>query len=102
MAKAEVERQARLLAIENKKAEPEITKVYWFPDEGEVRLVELLQSVPESGDGKVHPYHFRPDPADQLPAPSGIALIRPDEFGKLQLPEKWGGWDQAVPIEDTE
>src|SRR4051812_48407856 len=100
MTKHDVERQARLLAAENRKAEPGIEKVYWFPDEHEVRLVELMRAIPESDDDQVHPYHFRPSPANDLPAPSGIALIRPDEFGKLRLPERWGGWNEAVLLED--
>ncbi|HUO09088.1 MAG TPA: hypothetical protein VM008_12350 [Phycisphaerae bacterium] len=95
----EIERQARLLAQENRLAEPEITRIFWFPSEDEVRLVELDATVPPSGDGRIHPYFFRPSPQDGLPAPSGIALIRPDEHRRVELPESWGDWENAVEIE---
>lgn len=100
MPRDEVESQAKLLAKENRQSEPEIGKVYWFPDENEVRLVELHPTIPASGDGQVHPFFFQPSPSDNLPAPSGIALVRPDEFGNLQLPPDWGDWDSAVELED--
>lgn len=99
---AEIERQARWLAAENRKSDPEIKQVYWFPNEIEVRLVELIDAVPESNDGLLHPYHFRPSSLNQLLAPSGIALIRTTEFGKLRLPPKWGDWSEAVLLEDGE
>ena len=102
MPQMEIERQAKFLAKQNRVAEPEISKIYWFPDEMEVRLVELLATIPASGDGMVHPYFFRPAPDDNLPAPSGIALIRPDEVDHLQLPPNWGDWNSAVEIEDQE
>jgi hypothetical protein len=93
-----IERQARLLAVDNRRAEPDISKVFWFPDEQEVRLVELTDQVPHSLDGQVHPFFFRPSPQDQLPAPSVIAMIRVKEFGKLNLPAGWGSWDDAVEL----
>lgn len=99
MTRLEVERQAKILARENQQAEPDICKIYWFPDEDEVRLVEVHPQVPQSGDGQVHPYFFRPSPADDLPAPSGIALINPAEFGQAQLPPQWGSWDDAIELE---
>jgi len=102
MAREQVERQAKLLALDNRRAEPGIIKMYWFPDDEEVRLVGLLPSVPRTDNGSVQPYHFLANPAASLPAPSGIALIRPDEFGKLELPAGWGSWDDAVPLEEGE
>jgi hypothetical protein len=95
-----VERQAKYLADENRKAEPDIETVYWFPDEEEVRLIELTPIIPISGDGWVHPFYFQPSPPDDLPAPSGIAMIRPEEFGRLKLPEDWGGWERAILLEN--
>lgn len=97
-----VERQAKLLAKENRQAEPQISKVYWFPDDNEVRLVELHSEVPSSGDQQLHPYFFRPSPEDNLPAPTGVALIQPDEFGCLGLPPGWGKWDDVVELEDDQ
>ena len=102
MQKSDVKRQAELLARENRQSDAEISKVYWFPDDNEVRLVELHSTIPQSNDGHVHPFFFKPSPSDDLPAPSGVALIRPDEFRKLQLPPDWGAWSDAVELEEQE
>jgi hypothetical protein len=99
VGRAEIERQARLLARENRLAEPAITKVYWFPDGEEVRLLELDGTVPASQDKRVHPYYFQPSPQDELPAPTAVALINPDEDGKVELPAAWGEWKDAIEIE---
>jgi hypothetical protein len=99
MAKQLIREQAQLLATENKRSEPDIQKVYWFPDDHEVRLIEVTPSIPASGDGCVHAFHFRPNPGAKLPAPSGVALIRPDEFGNLRLPDRWGDWKDAVELD---
>lgn len=98
MTNVTIEKQARFLARANREDEPYITKIYWFPDDQEVRLVELHGDVPPAEDKKVHPYFFRPSPADGLPAPSGVALIRPEEYRKLELPSSWGGWERAVEL----
>ena len=98
MSKEIVERQAQLLAKDNKLAEPAIQRIFWFPDSEEVRLVELTNEIPVSGDGNLHPYYFRANITENLPVASGIALIRPEEFGKLRLPEKWGQWQSAVEL----
>jgi len=94
----EIEQQARLLAVDNRKAEPDITRVFWFPDESEVRLIELTEQIPIGAEGEVLPFYFRPSPRHHLPAPSAIAMIRPGEFGKLKLPMGWGSWDNAIEI----
>jgi hypothetical protein len=94
----EIERQARLLALDNRIAEPDITRVFWFPDEKEVRLVELTEQVPAGTEGEVLPFYFRPSPQHQLPSPSAIAMIREAEFGKLKLPSGWGDWSDAVEL----
>ena len=99
-----IREQAVLLARENKRSERGITKVYWFPDEREVRLIELEEGIPPTPGEDVEPFRFAASPEDQLMAPSGVALIRPDEFGKLNLPDDWGGWEaaQELPVEDLE
>jgi hypothetical protein len=93
-----IQEQARLLADENRRAEPTISKVYWFPHDAEVRLVELDDAAPRNDDGAVHPFYFHAAPQENLPAPSGVAIIRPDEFGRLTLPSEWGDWDDAREI----
>ncbi len=99
--KEDIKKQARSLAEENRKADPAIEKVYWFPDGGEVRLVELSEEVPESEDGVLHPFYFQCSPQDNLPAPSGIAIIRPEEFRKLEMPDGWfekHGWTAGTVV----
>ena len=98
-----LEEQAKSLAKDNREADPSITRIFWFPDpEGnEVWLVEAMPTVPSSGK-QVHPFYFRASPSDGLPAPSGIALIRPEEIGKLDLPKKWGKWENAKELGNGE
>ena len=93
-----IKKQAELLAAENRKSEPHVRRIYWFPDDKEVRLIEVADDVPENLDGRVHPFYFRPSPEDDLPSASDIAMIRPDEFGRLELPEGWAPWSEAVEI----
>jgi hypothetical protein len=93
-----IEKQARLLAEDNRRAEPDIAKIFWFPDDGEVRLVELTEQVPSSEDTELHPFYFRAAPKDNLPAPSAIAMIRAEEFSHLKLPASWGRWEDAVEL----
>jgi len=95
----DIRRQALLLARENKKAEPRIQAIYWVPSTEEVRLIEVESETVRCLSGTVEPFYFDPAPSDGLPAPSGIAVIRPDEFGKLDLPEGWGNWEDAEPLE---
>jgi hypothetical protein len=96
---ADMKTQALLLARENMRAEPNIRSIYWMPSSEEVRLIEVEPGTVKCLSGSVEPFYFDPAPADGLPAPSGVALIRPDEFGKLTLPRGWGKWDDAVLLE---
>ncbi len=97
-----IRKQALLLARENKLAEPGIIDILWFPSANEVHLVEVEPSTVQTLSGTIEPFYFPPAPADGLPAPSGIAIIRPDEVGKLILPPRWGKWDDAVRLEIAE
>ena len=53
-----IKEQARELAKENRKAEPKIKKVFWFPDDNEVRLVEAGDEFLPSLSGYVEPFYF--------------------------------------------
>ena len=94
-----IEAQAKQLAADHKEAEPDVERIYWFPDSEEVRLIVVTPSIPPSGDGALHPFYFRANASDNLPSPSAIALIRPEESGKLRLPPKWGDWTAGVALE---
>ncbi len=97
--RVDIKKQALLLARENKKAEPGIQAIYWIPSTTEVRLIEIESNTVKCLSGEVEPFYFDPSPSDGLPAVSGIALIRPDEFGKLELPKNWGNWEDAEPLD---
>lgn len=99
LANLDIKAQALLLARENKMADPNIERIYWLPNPVEVRLIELEATTVKCLSGAVEPFYFDPSPEDGLSAPSGIALIRPDEFRVLALPESWGRWDDAVKLE---
>ena len=93
-----VEQEAKLLAMENRTSDPDIIKVYWFPNDRVVRLVELTEQVPAYPDEELYPFYFPASPKDNLPLPSAVILIRPDEFGKFKLPPKWGDWADAIEL----
>ena len=96
----EIEEQARYLAHDNQLSDPDVEEVLWFKHDSEVHLVELHRAVPFAGDDKeICPVYFKASPEDGLPAPSCIALIRPEEKGQLDLPHDWNtDWEQAVVI----
>ena len=99
MSKAAIRKQASELAHANKRTEPGIDKVYWFPSDKEIRLVELEEMTVPALSGRVEPFFFGPSPQDGLTFPSGIAIIQTKEFGKLKLPRGWGAWSDAVELE---
>jgi len=77
-------------------AEPGIEEVYWFPAEGEIRLIETDPTTATSDC--VAPFYFRPDPESGTTVSSAIAIIRPEEVRTLSLPDDWGSWDDAKKI----
>ena len=83
------------LAKSNKLAEPNILRIYWFPNEKEIRLVEIEEHISHSTSENVEPFYFDASPRDLLLAPSAIALIHTDEENQLKLPEDWGAWENA-------
>jgi hypothetical protein len=90
-----IQKQAQLLAEEARRTDPSIIKFYWFPAENEVRLVEVATDMQASPDDEVQPFYFPAAPQYNMPALSGVALIRDGEDGKLKLPQGWGTWDNA-------
>ena len=93
--RASVRQQAENLAKANREAAPDIGDIYWFPANDEIRLVEVVQTpVPTSGD-ELEPFYFAPVPVDGIDLRSAVALINPEEAGKLNLPAGWGTWNDA-------
>jgi hypothetical protein len=101
---ATIHKQALLLAAEARRTDPNIIKFFWFPAENEVRLVEVATDMQPSLDDEVQPYYFPASPQHNMPALSGVALIRDGEDGKLKLPKGWGTWAEAelLKVEDAE
>ena len=96
--RAPVRQQANNLAMANREADPDIVDVYWFPADAEIRLVEVVRTpVPTSGD-ELEPFYFAPVPADGIDLRSAVALINPEEVGKLKLPAGWGTWKSAKKL----
>lgn len=98
----EIREQAKILAAESKKSEPDIDKIYWFPHDSEVHLIQIDDKTITSLSGEVEAFYFDASPEDNITVPSGIAIIRPNEYGNLTLPEGWGDWDDGQPLEIAE
>lgn len=84
-----VERIAKMLAGEHMSEDPGIREVYWAPAANEVRLVEVSDSVRDTGE--VLPFRFTADPPD-VPYPSVVILLGPGDWqrvsdGELELPD---------------
>jgi len=94
-----IKRQAELLAADNLEANPSIEAIYWFPDEEEIRLIEVEANMIPSHSGSLEPFYFAPALRENLPSPIGLAVIRPEEVGTLTLPDEWGDWTMAIPLE---
>lgn len=88
--------QAKKLALEARETDPNITKIYWFPHDQEVRLIEIDENTIESLTGQVEPFYF--DSTAEIPVPSGIAIVRPDEVGELKMPRGWGDWNNGQEL----
>ncbi|MEZ5386184.1 MAG: hypothetical protein R3F13_11780 [Prosthecobacter sp.] len=95
---ATIEKQARMMAEEARLNDPGITGVLFFPTNQEVRLIEVVSDVPAVSGERVNVFYFNPAPDSGMPALSGIGVIRPDDLGKVALPEGWGDWEDGVQL----
>jgi hypothetical protein len=95
----EIKKIAIRLAKTNKEGDPDLKKFYWFPDDKEIRLVETEDNFMVPASGIVVPFYFPPSPEDDLPLPSGVAIIRSEEYRRSSLPENWGSWENAQELE---
>jgi len=97
VSKDDVRKWALFLAKESVGDDSSVSRVFWFPHDQEIRLVEVDES--SLPNDQVLPFYFGPSPAGGVPLPSAIALIRPDEVPKrLKLPDDWGTWDDAEEL----
>jgi hypothetical protein len=83
---------AKRLAKANAEAEPNIKEIYLFPNDKEIRLIEIdTTTVPSP---QIEPFYIGSTPASGIAFPSAIALIRPEEKD-LDPPDDWGAWEDA-------
>ncbi|HYF51072.1 MAG TPA: hypothetical protein VEJ63_16785 [Planctomycetota bacterium] len=92
-----VEEQAKKLAAQNKATESKISEIYWFPDEKEVRLVEVLDELPLQDSDELEVIYFNPEP--DMPHQMAIGLVHPRQFKRLTLPHAWGTWETGRKLE---
>ena len=84
---------ATRLAAAHQKEDPATSDVFLAKGEEEVRLVEISKSVGNTGE--VLPFRFGPRVDQDIPYPSVIVVLSPEEWqlvkdGKLKLPDGWG------------
>jgi hypothetical protein len=96
-----VEEAARMLAVKHCEDDEGTEAVYWFPDEGVVRLLETTTNVPASGE--IFPMGYKARRERGLPYAIEIVLVHPDELEAikghtLELPERWGAFDKALKL----
>ncbi len=93
----DMESAAKRLAAANADAEPAIQEIYWFPDEDEIRLIEIDETAVPYEDF-IAPFYFPADPEGHIPFRSALAMVTPDDKKRLPPPEGWGAWEDAVRI----
>ena len=98
-----VDEVAKSLATAHKKADPDIMQIYLIEDPTgkEVRLVEVSTSV--GFTGAIMPFRFAARPDLDVPYPSVVILLSPEEKdlldrSELELPGSWGPSPRLVPI----
>ena len=95
----DIHQAALSLVKANVEAEPAIVRAYLFPSDTEIRLVYVDPTTsPLRAEERIAPYYFGANKHDGYPYTSAIALVRPEEEGKAQLPEGWGNWGDADVI----
>ena len=90
---------AKVLADAARESEPETLKVLLFPAAEEVRLIYVDPTArPTLEDEAIAPFYFGPDRRNGIYHPFAVTLIRPEEEGRLRLPDGWGRWEDAVAV----
>ncbi|MGI4789561.1 MAG: hypothetical protein ACRYFS_12000 [Janthinobacterium lividum] len=90
---------AKMLADAARESDPATIKVLLFPSTEEIRLLYVDETArPTLEEETIAPYYFGADKRSGTHYTSAVALIRPEEEGKLHLPAGWGTWEDAVSI----
>jgi hypothetical protein len=96
--KETIQETTQWLAAFHRKLDPGIRQIYYIPDDRVIRMVEVTESVPYTG--QVVPFGFKP--LGRIDYPSIFVLLHPREWsqirrGKLKLPWK----EKPVPLRET-
>lgn len=88
----EIRRSAESMAMYHKKCDPNLREIYFLPHGAEIRLIEISNAVPDTGEAL--PFRFNPDPKAGVRYPSTVILLHPDEWkrvkkGSMALPRGW-------------
>lgn len=95
----DIQATAKVLADAAREADSETLKVLLFLAADEVRLLYVDATArPTLDDETIAPFYFGPDRRNGIHHPFAVALIRPEEEGRLRLPDGWGTWEDAVVI----
>lgn len=96
MRENDIKSNAEELAKAHANLEESLESVFWFPDDKEIRLLELDRDMIDSD--QIRPYYFPSDPENGIRYPSAVAVIRPEEKESLRPPAEWGAWTDALLI----
>lgn len=88
---------AKKLAEANAQSDVHVSEIYLFPSNDEIRLIEIDDTCFPNGE-KIEPFYFAPDAEGEINYNSAIALILPEEKDKLNPPENWGDWSDAIKL----
>lgn len=88
---------AEFLAKDHLETEPNLRKIYWFPADDEVRLIDVYaDAIPVRDGDPAAAFFFGPDIKGGVPYRYAIALVRPEEDRRIPLPNGWGEWSDGV------
>jgi len=93
---------AEKLADANLESDPNVKRIYLFPSLEEIRLVEVDETAqPNYLDAPLRPFYFSGNASSGVEYISAIALIRPEDEGRIELPEDWGDWSSAELLREA-
>jgi len=93
---------AEMLADANLESDPNIKRIYLFPSQEEIRLVEVDETAqPNYLDTPLRPFYFGASASSGIDYISAIALIRPEDERRIELPEDWGDWSSAELLREA-
>lgn len=85
------------LAISSAESDPTIRKIYWFPNDQQVRLLHIDSESIKTDDQDARPFYF--NKVEGIPFTVGLAMLHPDEERLKAPPVEWASdWSDAKII----